>query len=892
MVTRESDATMPEQDQLTEPGWHAKIGPVPAAAPRLRIPAVAATSVDRPRLLAVLDDERGCAGPRPVTTVIGPAGAGKTTLLATWAVQQGNASRVAWVTLDAGDNDPARLWRAVREALLPSGNGSAGAPSPADSASYGSLSALLAAVSAARASVCLVLDEADHLRDPDALRDLEVLVRQTPDNLRLILAARSKPRLHLSRLRLEGRLLEIGMPELAFTRTEAESLFAHHRLPLAPDELDLVVGRTEGWPAGLRLAAMSLADDDTRPAKLAAFPAEDPAVVDYLTEEVLGSYSHDVHLFLRVTSICDVVSADLAAALTGRVDSGEILDSLDRGNALVDRTNEPGGWYRYHPVLRSVMRAELERRQLGAPRELHRTAAEWFRDFGRPLDALQHAVAAGHRDLIDELVRVHGLQEILSGRAEPLHRLLSDLPAGIPARPFTSLVAAAAALDVCDVPAADRYMSTVDGTIEPADPGQVRTLSANVTMHRARLDGQAARPPDALESATDTSGDPDLDTLTLLNKGTAILGLGDNGQAEQLLRQALRLATEGHRDHAVLLCLIQLAAVCGARGELSRMDEQAAGAIQYATERGWSRNPHCAPAYTMRSAQAYLRLDHYQAKKFSALAKEVLPPGVQPPAALAALTLDAIIALDGAEIAHAAADTVRDRWRRLGSSQVAPQLIAYMAPTAQRIALRAGWQDWAADVVEQVETRLGSSAEQALLLAELQASRAKLGQARNLLAPALSGDAPPVAVTTSIDAWLLEASLLGRTDDWHRAHGAVTKALSLAEPISALRPFRDAGPAVRDLLVKGIGRFGKLDRFVSTTLATLPASPAAPVDRLTSRELDLLVELPSMRTTEEIAESLFVSVNTVKTHLRGIYRKLGVSHRRDAVVVARERGLL
>jgi LuxR family maltose regulon positive regulatory protein len=174
----------------------------------------------------------------------------------------------------------------------------------------------------------------------------------------------------------------------------------------------------------------------------------------------------------------------------------------------------------------------------------------------------------------------------------------------------------------------------------------------------------------------------------------------------------------------------------------------------------------------------------------------------------------------------------------------------------------------------------------ALLLAELQASRAKLGQARRLLAPALSGDARPVAVTTSIDAWLLEASLLGRTDDWHRAHGAVAKALTLAEPISALRPFQDAGPPVRDLLVKGIGRF------VSTTLATLPASPAAPIDRLTSRELDLLVELPSMRTTEEIAESLFVSVNTVKTHLRGIYRKLGVSHRRDAVVVARERGLL
>ncbi|MEV4314019.1 LuxR C-terminal-related transcriptional regulator [Actinocrispum sp. NPDC049592] len=804
----------------------------------------------RDRLLTLLDDIGNPSGPRPVTVVSGPAGSGKTTLLAAWAADRSPA-RLAWLTLDDRDNDATTFWSAIWDAL-----GDNGPATPAD---------IAAAIGHSGVPVHLILDEADRLRDEDVLTGLETLLRQTPDNLRLVLAARTPPNLHLSRLRLEGRLLEIGLPELAFTHTEAAELFALHEVELSPDQIDEALHRTDGWPAGLRLIAMSMSDET----------ADDRAMADYLSEEVLSAHPAHVRQFLRATSICELVSAELATALTGQADAGEILDRLDRANALVTRTTEPGGWYRYHPALRTVLLAELDRRQPLVRTNLHQIAAEWFRDAGLPLAALTHAVAADQPGLIEDLAGSCGLRLILSGHSAELHTLLNQRPVTSSA---AALAAAAAALDLSDLPAADLYLSTVE---------RDTPLHATLVQQRALLAGQAVD-----DAAPDPTGDDDVDTLALLNQANALIGRGDHTRAESVVQRAQKLAISNGLDNAILRCLVQLASIAGARGELSQMDTQAANAIAYATDRGWERSVPCLPAYTMRAALAYLRLDSGAARKFVTAAREMLPPKAIPPAALATLALDAIIAFDDDPPSEAAAEMVRDRWRRLTAAAMAPQLFAYVALAAQRIALTSGLIDWAVEVAQRVENDLTDTAEHFYVQAALQAHRSKPIPARKLLVPVLSGDARVAAATTPIDSWLLEAVLLSRMDDYHRAHGAIAKALALAEPLSALRPFRAAGPPVRDLLVKGAGRFGKLDRFASNALAALPAPRTGPVDQLTSREHDLLIELPSMRTTEEIADSMFVSVNTVKTHLRGIYRKLGVNHRRDAVAVARERGLL
>jgi LuxR family maltose regulon positive regulatory protein len=221
-----------------------------------------------------------------------------------------------------------------------------------------------------------------------------------------------------------------------------------------------------------------------------------------------------------------------------------------------------------------------------------------------------------------------------------------------------------------------------------------------------------------------------------------------------------------------------------------------------------------------------------------------------------------------------------------------PVLAAYLAPACQRMALRMGDHAWAVELLEWTASLPLPRGEHLLLHANLQACDGKTSSAQRLLQPILCGKVQTAVVPTLVDAWLLEAQLAHRVADTHRAHEALTQALAIAAPHHTLRPFHEAGESIRTVLANGIGRFGQLESFAATVLDTLPASAPTLIDGLTERERDLLVELPSMRTVEEIAESLFVSVNTVKSHLRGIYRKLGVNRRRDAVAVARQRGLL
>jgi LuxR family maltose regulon positive regulatory protein len=291
-------------------------------------------------------------------------------------------------------------------------------------------------------------------------------------------------------------------------------------------------------------------------------------------------------------------------------------------------------------------------------------------------------------------------------------------------------------------------------------------------------------------------------------------------------------------------------------------------------------------------ARAYLRLDSEQAQQFSALASKLLVPATDPTIELLTQILRSVVTFDTTSDPHEIVAAMRRHWRRLRRRPVAPALVAYTSPTEQRMALRVGEYTWAVDVFERAQRLLPPCGEHALLHAVLQAHKGRLSSARRLLTPVVNAEVPAVVPLTTIDAWLLEASLADRSADDKRAHEALRQALALAEHQRVVRPFRDAGPQLRSMLARDAGRFGRLERFADIVLRALPRSSSGPHDALTDRELALLTELPSMRTAEEIADSMFVSVNTVKTHLRGIYRKLGVNQRRDAITAARRHGLL
>ncbi|WP_186763290.1 LuxR C-terminal-related transcriptional regulator [Lentzea tibetensis] len=868
-------------------------GESPVVPSKLRVPVSAVPLVPRDRLLSTLDNMVG-ASPPAVTLVSGPAGTGKTTVLAEWArrcARGQNAPRIAWITLDAHDNTPAYLWTAIRDALLLSG----GWTDPARLESV-TLQApafavdVVAAFDHATAPVCLVLDNVHELRAAEVLRTLDILVRHLPERLRLVLAGRFTPGLHLSRLRLEGRLREIGTTELAFTRTEAEALFAQQRIQLTPDGIGVLLRQTGGWIGGLRFAAMAMAGTTTSPAELPLFTGHDEIASAYLNEEVLAQHPDDVRRFLVSTSICDVLSADLAAAVSEHPNAGEVLDLLERTNSFVTRLDE---WYRFHPILRGHLRAELGRTWPKRQRGLHRTAARWYSERGMPVAALEHAIHAEQGELTAELVEGAGLREILSSGGERLHELLTTVPHHLLARPVIGLVAALAALDAGDPATADQLLDQVNRSAHPLRSDELRALHATVLVHRARFDGDLGESLRNLSRTTaGRTGAADLDGAALMNRGIAALWRGDHRTAEADLSRASDLARHEGFDHAVLDCQVHLAALETGCGDHRAMHHRATAALEFAAERGWESKPECSLAYALLGVHAYQRMEDDQARALASRAVEVLTRRTDPTTELAASCLDAIVTFGETDEPHAVVGAMWKRLRELDRRQVAPPLVAFVTPTAQRMALHVGEQQWAAEMAEHVDKVLGTCAEPALLRAVVHMHHARAGQARKLVAPILTGELRAVVANTVVDAWLVEATLVDRAGSAQQAHHAICQALAAAEPIDAIRPFLNAGKPIRDLLARGAGRFGRLDPFATATMTALPATSTTSTDVLTTRERDLLVELPSMRTTEEIADSLFVSVNTVKTHLRGIYRKLGVNQRRDAVIVARQRGLI
>jgi LuxR family maltose regulon positive regulatory protein len=896
--------------RMTNGSDHSRIGRVAScdkgehgenlvAAAKTRIPPRGANELVRERLLVLLDEPvTHLHGEQPVTLVCAPAGSGKTTMLASWARRRAECTDacVAWVSLDREDNNAFLLWSAILRALRVGGAWPPGVPRARLRPQPGRtrapfMAAVITAFERLSKPVVLVLDDVQEVESPAAVHSLNHLLRHLPATLRIVLVSRFPPPLILPRLRLEGRLREVSTSSLTFERGEAAQLLTSEGIELTGAELDLLMERTEGWAAGLRLAAMNLADAAEPAALLARFTGDDRVMADYLAGEVLARLHKPARQLLLTTSICPAITVDLAVVLSGQDNAGQLLDDLARANVLISPNGQTPRWYRCHPLLRGYLRAELNRRRPSFVRHLHRTAADWFVRSGDLHRAITHAIAAKDDKLVTRLVSTFGLRLLLEGNASMLRSVLDTAPAQVLAQPVVALVAAAVALDDGDLPGADRCLLRLHG--QPPRAHRLRTLNAVVSLYRARLDGDLRPALAALHDIqTGDTGDTDLDLLAAMNRGTAAAWLGHQHVGKTHLQRALHLATTQRYDAATLHCRTHLAGVAAADGDLVGMGAQARAALDLAKAHGWEDHARCGYLYALLGAEAYLRVDTEQAQRFSVLASKLSVAATDPTIELLTLILQATVTFDTASHPHEILEAMRQHWRRLHRKPVAPALIAYTSPTEQRMALQVGEYTWAVDVFERAQSLLPPCGEHALLHAMLQAHKGRLSSARRLLAPVINADVPAMVPLTTIDAWLLEARLADRSADDQGAHEALLQALALAEQQRAVRPFVEAGPPLRTMLARQSGRFGRLERFADTVLGALPNSSSGPHDALTDREQALLTELPSMRTTEEIADTMFVSVNTVKTHLRGIYRKLGVNQRRDAITTARRHGLL
>ena len=859
------------------------------------MPSAAKATVVRPRLVELLDR----AMERPLTLVSAPAGSGKTELLTHWIGAGRAPGPVAWVPLGHDDADAYRFWADVLASLGAAHADLATLAPPPRGELRPFLTSVINTVSEVEDPLVLVLDDFHLVGSPGIVRDLEWVLENAPPNLRLVVASRSDPLFRLQRLRVAERMSEIRAADLAFTREEAAALL--RGLELSADDVDSLWRRTEGWVAGLKLARLSLEGHADPHAFVAGFTGGDSAVSDYLISEVVARQPAETLHFMLRTSIVERVSGDLAEALTGDSSGRHTLRELARRDAFVSAVGEEGGWYRYHPLFADVLRAELHRRMPGEAPRLHRLAAAWHARHGTPLEAVRHAVEAGDWALAAEVVGEHWLVFVLRGGGSVLYELVRRIPGDI-LRSHAELALATGGLllEQGDHEGADELLVRAHDLAEGLPAPRRRRFAVSstaTTLYRARLRGDLQEALSAARVVLDEHWDREVAVevraLTLANLGIAEFWGGDLGSAETHLQQAAGLALECGNDFVLFLAESYAAAADARAGRPREARTRAHTAIQLAERRGWTGLAHAAIAYATLATvhlwhgeiDAAERIADCAAESLEQASEPLLRPAVaQVRARLHVLKGDPLTALDLLVSANAGGPL--PPFLRVSSGLLEAELwlgLGEPARARRRLA----------------EIGAEDAPDAAVGLARLELASGDPGAAIRAVATFLADERDPVLPFARAEAWAIDAIARDAVHDEEGALRALERALDLAEPRGYAGILARYGGPLRSLLRRRVERGTAHRALAAQLLSTLgqgsdagQAPPTALLEPLSERELAVLRFLPTMMSNAEIASEMFVSVNTVKTHLKHVYRKLDVADRRDCVRRARELRLL
>lgn len=864
---------------------------------KVRVPPVPDSHVPRPGLT----DRISRMAQSPVTLVSAPAGYGKTQTLADWVRRTHGPDRVAWVTVDR-DDDASRLWEAIVEAL--SGCADVPADSPlrrlpplGTSDDLLLLADLVDALERLPHRIHLVIDDLHEAQGAAPLRLVERLLRHQPATLRIVFAARLDPPLPLARLRIEGRLSELRADDLRFSTDSTRQLLRRAGLDLDDDQVALLVERTEGWAAGIRLAAMSLQRASSVEAFFDDFAGEDHAVADYLVGEVLSGVPEELRTFLRLLSIADEMPTGLAVALSGRDDAGRLLVRLERETALVTGAAPGHRSFRVHTLLRTYLAADLGREHPGEVHRLHRAAARWYVAAGDPARALDHAVSADAPELVGEVLHQSGVTLLLSRENGVVERSLLALPpAQLQVDPWLSLLWAMVTLQG-DQPARaeaalDRARALNDDVLN-GDLQVFRSLAA------AEITAVAEGPalPDGPGPAPN---DPALRAWARAEHGRSLLFDHQVSAADAELDRAMELVERHGLDYLGVRVAADQALVSAVAGDYPAMVGKARDAITFARSRGWTDAPALTTAHIVcavadiTAARPGAAVTELAAAARSARRLRDWRAERTVEALRAIAELDARAGHPDRGAREGLLDVVRGCRLELGSAVPLTEWLAALAVLELAPAVRSRQGRSVREILTWADAAMPGLGDPLVMRASAQLAAGHPETARSTLAPVVGGAVPCTVPTSRVDARLILASAelqLGRTTSARRH---LVDALTQALPCTAVRPFRYADPRLVTLLIQHIGTFGReLEPLVDTVVRqVLPGTTTAPDPELTDRERTVLTLLQSHRSIDEIADDLTVSANTVKTHVRSVYSKLGVNSRREAVVAARERCLV
>ena len=891
---------------------------------KLYIPPPRPNLVERPRLIERLDD--GLRLGHKLTLVSAPAGSGKTTLVSTWAASQ--AHPVAWVSLDKGDNDLVRFWSYLVAALQAVPDFDAGSvgedalklfkapqPVPIEAILTTLINDIAALVrdSLEERSLVLVLDDLHLIEAPPVFQALTFLLDHLPPQMHLVITTRVDPPLPLARLRARGQITELRTADLRFTPDEAADFLKRTTdLTLPSTAVAALEERTEGWIAGLQMAAYSMRGQEDVASFIESFTASNRYVIEYLLEEVLGREPEDVRAFLLQTSILDRLTGALCDHLTGEANGQDVLRRLEDANLFIVPLDQDRHWYRYHHLFADLLRKQLEASQPEALPQLHRQASAWYAQNGLLAEAVNHALKAQDIERAAHLIEQAAFEVLDRGEVSSLVGWLAALPdETIHSHPWLCVLHAWMLIISGQQKAIEARLKDAEealNTLDSLDEQEVTRIQGYISAIRAQVAFIRSAIPDTIEFAQDALEKIPVRDYSVRATTTMILGaaygfIDDLAAASRAFSEARMIGQTNRDNFSVMLASSALAQLEVVRGQLRKAERTYREALQLVERPSGVRRGHSpGVGYTYVGLAEVLR-EKNELEAATSYAEE---------------GLDLCKLLGQAEILMSGYVALARIQRAQGNIEGA------LATLQEAIQIATEMSAWSVDVVTMHQARLwlaqgnleaasrwaqasGLSADDApsfhreaghLTLARILVAQGKPDDAVRLLTRLLEAAESTERWSSAIEALLLLALTRYKKTEPGRALHALERALSLAEPEGYVRIFVDEGAPMAELLRQAAER-GIAPNYVRELLSAFdvpePKEPhrARPlVEPLSDREIEVLRLAAVGLSNREIAEQLYVSINTVKAHTKSVYRKLDAHNRTQAINRAQELGLL